>query len=187
MYKFIFLTFGFLAWAFYEMSGGAAFEPAERVAKAEPIAKPVQTAASTPEVKVTPAPKGEPAGEVTRAAYTAPSYDLRAPNEEEIAALDPAVLASFASALNKDEPVVAKPEPDVGLVESNIALDLRQVTGNKVNMRNGPSTDYSVVARLARGDTVEVLAEPGNGWLKLRVSDTGHIGWMADFLVSAAN
>ena len=185
MYKFIFLTFGFLAWAFYEMSGGAAFEPVERVTKAEPAATTIQVADSAPQVKATP--QVEPAAEVTRASYTAPSYDLRAPKEEEIAAVDPAVLASFSSALNKDEPVAAKPETDGGLVETNIPLDLRQVTGNRVNMRNGPGTDYSVVARLARGDAVEVLAAPGNGWLKLRVSDTGRIGWMVDFLVSAAN
>ena len=28
MYKFILVTFGFLTWGFYEMSGGADFEPA---------------------------------------------------------------------------------------------------------------------------------------------------------------
>jgi uncharacterized protein YgiM (DUF1202 family) len=54
-------------------------------------------------------------------------------------------------------------------------------------MRNGPGTSYSVVDRLQRGDTVEVLAEPGNGWLKLRVAESGQVGWMADFLVSSAD
>ena len=51
-------------------------------------------------------------------------------------------------------------------------------------MRNGPGTDYSIVDRLSRGNEVEVIAAPGNGWLKLRVSESGRIGWMADFLVS---
>lgn len=37
MKKFILLTFGFLGWAFYEMSGGADFEPAsERMARLNP-------------------------------------------------------------------------------------------------------------------------------------------------------
>ncbi|MGB2201766.1 MAG: SH3 domain-containing protein [Pseudooceanicola atlanticus] len=53
-------------------------------------------------------------------------------------------------------------------------------------MRNGPGTNFSIVDRLTRGEQVEVLAEPGNGWLKLRVSDSGRVGWMADFLVTAA-
>lgn len=36
MKKFIFLTFGFMGWAFYEMSGGADFDPeAQRLARAE--------------------------------------------------------------------------------------------------------------------------------------------------------
>lgn len=182
MYKFIFLTFAFLSWAFYEMSGGAEFEPAQPVAKAEPAAKPT-TAKDTPVVKaaVAPEPAAQSVPEVTRAAYTAPSYSLGKPAEEELAAVDPAVLASFSNALT-GEPVV-----EDSAVAEQIALDLRQVTGNRVNMRNGPGTDYSIVSRLQRGDSVEVLSEPGNGWLKLRVADTGRIGWMADFLVSSAN
>ncbi|WP_176440916.1 SH3 domain-containing protein [Oceanicola sp. 22II-s10i] len=65
--------------------------------------------------------------------------------------------------------------------------DLRVVTGTRVNMRNGPGTRYSVVSRLDQGDEVEVLQDPGDGWVKLRVSDTGRIGWMADFLLASAN
>jgi uncharacterized protein YgiM (DUF1202 family) len=70
---------------------------------------------------------------------------------------------------------------------SETPVDLRLVSGNNVNMRNGPGTSYSVVGRLTRGEEVEVLSDPGNGWLKLRVAETGNVGWMADFLVSAAN
>lgn len=187
MYKFIFLTFAFLAWAFYEMSGGADFEPSRPMAEATPapVAKPESTPAVT---RAAAAARPEPAAEVTRAAYTAPSYDLRAPREEELAAVDPMVLASFANVLKRDEevaPVEVASTSDTLVVEA--ALDLREVTGNRVNMRNGPGTAYPVVSRLERGDEVEVLATPGNGWLKLRVTESGRIGWMADFLVSAAD
>ena len=41
MKKFILLTFGFLGWAFYEMSGGADFEPASvRMAHLNPTPAP---------------------------------------------------------------------------------------------------------------------------------------------------
>lgn len=188
MYKFIFLTFAFLAWALYEMSGGENFQPNSPVAEAAP-AEPAVTTASADAKAATRAtdPRPEPAAEVTRAAYTAPSYDLRAPAEAELAAVDPSVLASFSNVLKRDEetatviPAAVQPE----VVEA--VADMRAVTGNRVNMRNGPGTSYSIVSRLERGDEVEVLAEPGNGWLKLRVSDSGRIGWMADFLVSSAD
>lgn len=199
MYKFIFLTFAFLAWAFYEMSGGSDFEPMQPVAEAAPSVATVQTVAST-DTATTARPASieqsvsavaEPAVEVTRAAYTAPKFDLRTPAEEELAAVDPAVLSAFSGVLGKDEdvttPGVELAAADSGLVVDQSPLDLREVTGNRVNMRNGPGTDYSIVGRLERGDEVEVLAEPGNGWLKLRVSDSGRIGWMADFLVSSAD
>lgn len=192
MYKFIFLTFAFLAWAFYEMSGGASFAPTERVADAGPVA-----ASDSVEVKsdavmtATAEPAVQPAAEVTRAAYTAPSYNIQAPAEAELAAVDPAVLASFSNVLKSEGADVTSDATQVaadgGLIAGQALNDLREVTGNRVNMRNGPGTSYSIVGRLERGDAVEVLSEPGNGWLKLRVSETGRIGWMADFLVSDAD
>lgn len=47
MKRFIFVSFGFLAWAFYELSGGADFQP--RVAATPPVATPeiAQKASST--------------------------------------------------------------------------------------------------------------------------------------------
>lgn len=191
MSKFIFLTFAFLAWAFYEMSGGNEFQPEARAntnltdqnsdgqdaiqvsSKSEPVA-----------TEKTPVSREQPA--VTRVSFSQPNFDLRRPNEAEIAAVDPEVLASFGRALN-DGPVAAPAVQTNDGESTEVVTDLRRVTGNRVNMRNGPGTEYSVVGRLTRGETVEVMSEPGNGWLKLRVSDSGRIGWMADFLVTAAN
>ncbi|MBC6407539.1 MAG: SH3 domain-containing protein [Rhodobacteraceae bacterium] len=51
-------------------------------------------------------------------------------------------------------------------------------------MRNGPRTQYSVLSRLTSGDEVVVLADSGDGWLKLRAIDGGQVGWMADSLVN---
>lgn len=64
------------------------------------------------------------------------------------------------------------------------ALDVRRIVESRVNMRNGPRTQYSVLSRLTSGDEVVVLADSGDGWLKLRAIDGGQVGWMADSLVN---
>lgn len=83
------------------------------------------------------------------------------------------------------EPV---PATDPAATPEKVALfdapDIREVTGSSVNMRNGPGTRFGVLDRLGRGDRVEVLQDPGQGWVKLRVERTGRIGWMADFLLT---
>ncbi|WP_407494982.1 SH3 domain-containing protein [Pseudooceanicola sp. MF1-13] len=193
MSKFIFLTFIFLAWAFYEMSGGQDFEPMVPTAEAEPAKKDaiqVSTRSEDAATDTTPviAPKAtQPA--VTRVAFSQPNFDLRTPNEEELAAVDPAVLASFGNVVGREQeaPGAAPASGAIEVAVDNVGPDMRSVTGNRVNMRNGPGTNYSIVGRLARGDEVEVLSDPGNGWLKLRVSESGRIGWMADFLLTAAD
>ena len=67
------------------------------------------------------------------------------------------------------------------------AMDIRYVTGNVVNMRGGPGTEFGKVAKLTEGTEVAVLEDSGDGWIMLRVMDTGEEGWMADWLVSASN
>ncbi|WP_010137658.1 SH3 domain-containing protein [Oceanicola sp. S124] len=64
-------------------------------------------------------------------------------------------------------------------------VDLRRVTGDRVNLRSGPGTSNGVLATLTKGTPVEIL-ETQSGWVHLRVQDSGQTGWMADWLVSAA-
>ena len=66
-----------------------------------------------------------------------------------------------------------------GASSNNVADagDLHRVTGNRVNMRNGPSTSYGVVGSLVRNERVEVLRIE-NGWAKLR-DPNGSVGWMS--------
>lgn len=66
------------------------------------------------------------------------------------------------------------------------ARDVRAVTGNSVNVRGGPGTNFSVVNRLTRGEAVLILDDPGEGWVMMRPVDGGPVGWMADFLLSDA-
>ena len=58
------------------------------------------------------------------------------------------------------------------------------MSGDRVNMRNGPSTSYNVITQLTRGTEVEVLEIPGNGWVRLKVQASGEIGWMAERLLT---
>ncbi|WP_289154198.1 SH3 domain-containing protein [uncultured Salipiger sp.] len=72
--------------------------------------------------------------------------------------------------------------------ELAVLPDMREVTGTLVNMRNGPGTRFHVVDQLSRGASVEVLADPGDGWVRLKVTESNRVGWMSDdFLRVAAN
>ncbi|PJE31402.1 SH3 domain-containing protein [Pseudooceanicola antarcticus] len=68
--------------------------------------------------------------------------------------------------------------------EAQAEIDLRQVTGNRVNLRAGPGTTHDVLGTLDGGTEVEVIGAR-NGWLHLRLPQGGKTGWMADWLVSA--
>jgi uncharacterized protein YraI len=73
-------------------------------------------------------------------------------------------------------------------VEPVVEIDYRRVTGNRVNLRAGPGTSFGVVDTLRRGDEVEVLQDPGTGWVKLRSFEGNSIGWMSgQFLQVASN
>ncbi len=63
------------------------------------------------------------------------------------------------------------------------SVEIRYVTGSRVNLRAGPSTSDAVVAQLVRGTETEVLDEVGDGWLQIRDLATGTVGFMSgDFL-----
>lgn len=63
-------------------------------------------------------------------------------------------------------------------------VDLRQVSGRRVNMRSGPSTNYDVLDTLARGTQTEVIEVNADGWARIRVTTTNQIGWMSSRLLT---
>lgn len=200
MTRFILLTFGFLGWSFYELSGGADYEPrsdrdpvfAPVVARAAtdpvgavPLVSTRQTA--TPAVTQASIPASIPASLVQNA-----SLSTGLPDEEpaqiavepaKAAVVTPAAAPAVTEtrvAITFDTPATSD-APEV----ADAPADMRKVTGNRVNMRGGPGTGYSVVGKLTKGAEVEVLRDPGTGWLKLRSVESGQVGWMADWLVTA--
>jgi hypothetical protein len=216
MKRFILLTFGFLGWAFYEMSGGADFQPASAQMAANADQMPAQENEITAK---TPSNDTVKTAEVIPAVATA-QVDTTPPGFESTAQADDAerVSVTLTTALNgadtgaatdvsyvpvaqniavngADTPAIIPSlivPNDSGAaivdasVETNLSseADIRSVSGNRVNVRGGPGTEFQVVTKLGRGDSVEIIQDNGDGWVKMRPVDGGPEGWMADFLLS---
>jgi hypothetical protein len=230
MWRFIFVSFAFLGWSFYELSGGADYTPATnsiqvraQLNNERPKIRPVEVdvtrlaengaaiedetvtrsitsladldlsggqrfeiklaraeAADAPAMTETPKPQ------VTKAVATDEDGETALP--DHVAKAVAAASLSGAASDSVDRVTLASTRD--AIPDSSMALpakETRRVTGNVVNMRGGPGTRYDRIAKLRKDDEVVVLQEPGNGWIKLRVVDTGRVGWMADWLVTAAN
>ena len=196
MRRFIFVTFIFLGWAFYLASGGADYAPRPGSLQArvsEDVTPPVRELSGL----VTPADEST----VTALA----DLDLSKSRDTEV------TLAS-ASTEGEDVATASDPIEDTGTDLEKVAIltldsgyaditiaepltvpevtqprDIREVTGNVVNMRDGPGTSFERVGKITKGTEIVVLEDPGNSWVKLQVLDTGETGWIADWLITAAN
>lgn len=157
MSKFIIGTFLMLGFGFYQLSGGADFEPEVRALETAVI--------STKSIEIVPF--DEPV--VSRAPV-------------EVAA---APLAETETPVIEPEVVQASLEVAPTVAEVAVELDLREVSGKRVNMRAGPSTNDAVLDTLVRGTQIEVLDVNADGWARLRVLDTDQIGWMAERFLAA--
>lgn len=267
MWRFILITFGFLGFAFYELSGGADYAPsdnslqahmqrdrAERqvaaatatptATKTETSAKPAQASPqvtlATVKAETLSATSGQdaaidlalakalqdskgtpPATEATEAKVTTAAQTVIGLGEltgrtgngtgvnlvlasagsadasgmgalgqgleyVQVASADSRNVAGAGQAGQSASPSEAKPEENFVVLSTDRAPDMREVTGNVVNMRSGPGTKYGRLDQLNRGAKVEVLEDMGNGWLRLRVEETGRVGYMAARLVSDA-
>ena len=201
MNKFVIISFAFLGFVFWELSGGSDFEPKTRAQTAEKKAPkqvedaPVvaRAALSVPIIKASATPAD------TQSAATPVLLSAEATNLQEADTTQPVVVASLVTGLDSfatpGTPVLVKPtvtDADVQdtlalALESQSAPDLRRVRGSRVNMRGGPGTSYNVLMVLPRDREVEVLRENGSGWVKLKDSETGRIGWMASKMLVASN
>jgi hypothetical protein len=199
--KYILVCFAFMAFAFYELSGGDDFTPrkaemiaqveAERAAKAEDRAERVAVRETSQDKPATPAKPSTDASLVTVALVTATA----APAAETPAAAAPRVvtreerLQPTLISLEQSSDLFARPlvrlEDDSQTeTQELLTKDIRQVTANRVNMRNGPGTSFGVLTKLTRGTEVEVLSTNGEGWVKLRTVDDQIVGWMAAYLLT---
>ena len=190
MKTFILLTFGFLGVSFYEMSGGSDFQPASvRIAEAQPEeVQPVQAAAPTSEANAQTAAIST--ASITKISGT-PSVTRVALNLTNV---NDAVAAQTQQEPQPKATVIDSTETRQIILPSLIATtntatdrnsDIRTVSGNRVNVRGGPSTNYGIVSKLTRGEAVKILEDNGNGWVRMKPVDGGESGWMADFLLTS--
>ncbi len=202
MARFILAVFTLLGWAFYELSGGADFEPASaRVADVTTTELNPARVADAAQTSVD-AQASEPV-EVTRVALnltsvedvsaaprtadeTTATQDARAETPQVTKAVqiaqDVAIVPSLiANASPEILPVPVRAEPDVTRASFN---EVRVVNANRVNVRGGPGTSYPVTAKLLLGDKVEILEDTGTGWVRFVTANGATSGWIADFLLS---
>ena len=191
MKKFIAFTFLMLGWAFYEMSGGADFQPETRdggglIASAEASEAPAE-----PQAEVT---RADTASLVSIAMPMIASGETEAEAEVIEASASADDLADAAATAPRTRSVteevtlasadVAAPAPEAPEAVADPSLDLRQVAGDWVNMRSGPGTDYGVVETLPQGTQAEVMEVDASGWARIRITDSGLEGWMAERLLT---
>lgn len=195
MKSLILLTFFVLGWVFYHESGGSDFVPrkAELMAAAEARAaadaeharaaalKPAPTPI-TVQFEVVTAAKDAPASaaQLSAAKPAATGRSADETLEVTLVSLEQSG-ALFARPLQQLEDQGADPAAP-GVTPPTRKLDIRRVTGARVNMRSGPGTRFGLLASLSRGDEVEVISDEGTGWIKMRTKD-GRVGWMAEYLL----
>lgn len=201
MKSFILVTFGLLGFAFYEMSDGADFDPnALRVSRiddavlsvpAEPETQIASVQSDTP--VVVPKPNEVSRSSVTLAALG--TTDTTQSDTPVAAKLIPATATTDLDTSIETASKIILPSLITGLSETAAAVlpasleaetqaIVRTVSGNRVNVRGGPGTNYDVVSRLIKGQEVEILSDPGQGWVKMRPIEGGSVGWLADFLLN---
>lgn len=203
MSRFVMLSFAFLGWGYYELSGGADFKPPERP---QPVA---ETKTETPPERITAASLTSRPVLTRRAETSSPERPAADPNlrarvaAKQLASAS-AVLASTGSAFSEAPqggtlqlaslegglsaitaaPAADTPETAAATTEIPRTEDRRRIRASRVNMRQGPGTRYPVITRLLGGDEVIVIEDSGTGWLHLRAPDKGQVGWIAASLVS---
>ena len=209
--RLILVTFAALGWTFYVMSGGPDFEPRgvreakpERVAVAPKPAAPAVEPAPVENLVTQAAIKSEPVVPVTAEVAQVTAEPVAELGEEETKALLSQVAAGLKAnpSLFSDENVtltLASLEQGVASLEQvttdaelptvdlsstvETPKDIREISGTRVNLRDGPGTIYPIIGKAGLGQQVEVLSESGTGWLRLRVLPGQQVGWISASLV----
>lgn len=197
MWRFLVISFAVLALTFYELSGGAGYEPAPNSIQARAdLVRPKARPETGP-----PAPGAQTLAEVE--ALMDQLNEAETKTEQVSVTLATArtdgigILAGEASRPKAEllelEDVSPKPETDAS-IESAIAAaigearfedeQLRWVKEGMVDLRTGPGLSFDTVTRLTKGTEVAVVEDPGHGWLKVQLVDGYQSGWLAEWLVT---
>lgn len=139
-----------------------------------PVAAPAQ-----PE----PRPALPVAETVVPAPAAAPAVVAAAEPVEEAPPPPPSPVFSLADIQPAAPEAEATPavQPDTQPAPSSA---VRWVSANAINVREGPGTSYGVAGRLTRGEAVAVVADAGDGWVRIRIEGDGLEGFVAARLLT---
>ncbi|WP_198586122.1 SH3 domain-containing protein [Roseovarius salinarum] len=160
MWRFIVVVFGFLALAFYELSGGADYAPRPNslqvraeIGNVRPQARPGSTRPNSAggDMPDAPAKAAGTDGKPTRVSVSLDSSD-DAPGGGAEASTGPPDIPADA--------------------------EIRRVSDMSTNLRDGPGILFPRIAVVAPGSEVAVMDDPGGDWLRLQVLATGRVGWV---------
>lgn len=126
-----------------------------------PEAAPVVVAADQP---VAAAPEVTPVAMITPVAVMTP---VASPEPTA----EPAVAEAVAEVMAEVE-AEAPPAPEPERI-------IWYVTGSRVNVREGPSTNYTVLGKVLYGDAAEIISDPNADWVKIRIEGDGVEGYIA--------
>ena len=199
MWRMILVTFAFLGYAFYEISGGSDFEPrlieVERTSSVVTVDEPEDLAVPQVEedrlsmnvVQTTPvmtptSPGNAKSVRVPDTGASPSAVAAATPDPDQVQLSLSRIGAQIQQGISLDvRPTPAQPTE----AAAEPLADLREITGLRVNMRDGPGLAYPVMRRLALGQEVEVL-DRASGWMRLRLPADGTVGWVSGSLVSDA-
>ncbi|WP_254429858.1 SH3 domain-containing protein [Ruegeria atlantica] len=198
MTRLIVLTFAALGWCFYVMSGGPNFEPrgmrSDQPARVASVSKPATVAPArveelvtnvavrTPSARAQPQPDTEEIVQIVAEPASLQALSGISVFDDQSASITLASLEDGVAGLRQtaDAPL---PETSDATVIPEPEKDIREISGTRVNMRDGPGTIYPIVGKATIGQKVEVLSESGTGWLRLRVLPAQQVGWISASLV----
>ena len=138
-----------------------------------------------------PLPMGEGEAEIAKTAAKTALASQPPPPEPILAEAQPAEAQPIVTPVSyKAMPGPSlRPSPEHVVKEvsgSPLAGHIFTVAASSANVRGGQSTGHPVVGRLARNEDVLVVADPGNGWVQVRIEGDGVNGWMAKRLLRPA-
>lgn len=73
-------------------------------------------------------------------------------------------------------------EPTAGM-DMSVKGQTGTITGNQVNVRTGPGTNYPSIKKMQKGDVV-TIKEQAFGWYKVVLPDGENTGWIASWFVN---
>ena len=194
MWRLIVVSFAFLGWSFYVLSGGSDYRASANSTQARAVLdnqRPKPRPLRVNVIELAQDGAVAPDTSVTRTITSLHDLGLTVGKRVAVtlasAEAMPTVKAVHTVVPDTPELDAAAEQAETAQDSLAQSRDIREVAGSKVNMRSGPGTNYGRVGQLTRGTEVIVLRDASNGWIKLKVLETGRIGWMADRLLTAAN